>query len=105
MIREYLKISLENLKHRKLRSLLTVLGIVIGIGAIVALVIISQGLENAVVEQFEKIGTDKIFVTPKTFTSGNLPQGLSTKDIETLEGMNDFDFVTPYLASRGNVEF
>ena len=105
MIREYLKISLENLKHRKLRSLLTVLGIVIGIGAIVALVIISQGLENAVVEQFEKIGTDKIYVTPKSFLSGNLPQGLTSKDAETLEQMNDFDFVTPWLVSSGNVEF
>ena len=105
MIREYLKIGFENLKHRKLRSLLTVLGIVIGIGAIVGLVIISQGLENAVVEQFEKIGTDKIYVTPKAFVTGNIPQGLTNKDVETLEGMNDFDFVTPFLISSGNIEF
>ena len=45
---EYIKLALGNITHRKLRSFLTVLGIVIGIAAIISLVTVSQGLENFV---------------------------------------------------------
>ncbi len=64
MWNEYFKLGFKNLKNRKLRSWLTMLGIIVGIAAIVALVSLGQGLQNAVDEQFEKMGRDKILVTP-----------------------------------------
>ncbi|MFT4261054.1 MAG: ABC transporter permease [Candidatus Woesearchaeota archaeon] len=64
MKQEYAKISLKNLKNRKLRSYLTILGIIIGIAAVVGLITIGQGLQNALDEQFRELGADKILVSP-----------------------------------------
>jgi putative ABC transport system permease protein len=64
MWKEYFKLGIKNLKNRKIRSWLTMLGIFVGIAAIVALVSLGQGLQNAIDEQFEKMGRDKILITP-----------------------------------------
>ena len=63
---ELFSIAFRNLKMHKLRSFLTLLGIVIGIAAIVALVSIGEGLNQAVTEEFEKMGLDTIAVEPGT---------------------------------------
>ena len=52
-------IVIRGLTQRKIRSWLTVLGVVIGIAAIVALISVSTSLESSIKEQFEQFGTDK----------------------------------------------
>ena len=64
MILEYFKIALKNLFNRKLRSFLTIIGIVIGIVAVVGLISVGQGMQNAINEQFQTVGQDRIVVTP-----------------------------------------
>ncbi len=64
MIRDYIKYSIGNLFHRGMRSWLTLIGIFIGIAAIVALISLGQGLNNAVTSQFQSLGTDKIIIMP-----------------------------------------
>ena len=96
MIVDYTKVALTNLRHRKLRSWLTILGIVISVMSIVALISISNGLENAIREQFEKIGANRIYVLVPGGQPGT-QSGLSTKDVDTLERMAEFNYVTPYL--------
>jgi len=59
---DYARLSWNNLIHRRTRSLLTIVGIFIGIAAVVALISIGEGLQNAVVGEFEKMGSDKITV-------------------------------------------
>ena len=63
---ELFTVACENLRSHKARSTLTRLGVIIGIGAIVALVSIGQGLDAAVTEQFEMLGLDTLFVEPGT---------------------------------------
>ena len=60
MIKESLEISIDTLKHRKTSSILTILGIVVGISSIIALLSVGVGLEKSVLEQLEGIGSDKI---------------------------------------------
>src|SRR3990167_7132667 len=96
MIRDYSKLAFKNLRHRKLRSWLTILGIVISVMSIVALISVSNGLENAIEEQFEKIGANRIYVMMKGGAPGTTT-GLTTKDVETLENMGEFVYITPYL--------
>ncbi|MBL7100674.1 MAG: ABC transporter permease [Nanoarchaeota archaeon] len=106
MLRAYLLFAIKSLRHRRLRTWLTVIGIIIGIGSIIALISISQGLENAIVEQFEMMGGNRIFVTPEM--EGALQGsfvGLTTKDVERLEKMSEVDWVNPYLMASGEVEF
>ena len=64
MILEYFKIAIKNLFNRKLRSFLTIIGIVIGIVAVVGLISVGQGMQNAINEQFQTVGQDRIVVTP-----------------------------------------
>ncbi|MBW2967915.1 ABC transporter permease [Candidatus Woesearchaeota archaeon] len=64
MIFDYFRIALSNLTRRKLRSWLTVIGIFIGIMAVVGLVSLSQGMENAILSEFKKLGTDRIVISP-----------------------------------------
>ncbi|MFH1511709.1 MAG: ABC transporter permease [Candidatus Woesearchaeota archaeon] len=66
MILDYFVMGFRNIRRRKLRSWLTMIGIFIGIAAVVALVSLGQGLQKYVNEEFEKLGRDKILVMPKS---------------------------------------
>lgn len=61
---DYLRLAWGALTHQRVRSYLTVLGIVIGVAAVVALVSISRGMDAAIRGVFEKFGADKIVVMP-----------------------------------------
>ncbi|MBI4451121.1 ABC transporter permease [Candidatus Woesearchaeota archaeon] len=65
MITDYFYLALLALRGRKLRTWLTMLGIFIGIAAVVALISLGQGLQGAILDQFEKVGSDKLFIMPK----------------------------------------
>jgi putative ABC transport system permease protein len=61
---ESFRIALTGLAANKLRSVLTILGIIIGVGAVITLVSVGEGVQSFVEEQFEGIGTNLLFVTP-----------------------------------------
>jgi putative ABC transport system permease protein len=109
MIRDYFILAMRNLRKRKLRSWLTMVGIFISIATIFMLVSLSLGLQGAVEEQFRLLGTDKIFIQPATGFLG--PPGsvggvLLTEDdvdvISKIRGVKDFSFFT---AGNARVEF
>jgi len=62
MLLEYLKLSFQNLSRRKMRSWLTMIGIFIGIAAVVSLIGLGEGLRSAVIGQFGFLGTDILSV-------------------------------------------
>ncbi len=62
MIKDYINFALDNLKHRKLRSWLTMIGIFIGIAAVVSLIGLGEGLRVAITSQFGFLGTDVISI-------------------------------------------
>lgn len=66
-MKNYLFLAFNNLKRRKLRAWLTILGIFIGIAAVVSLISLGQGLQGFINEQFEQVGGDKILIQPKIF--------------------------------------
>ncbi|MBS3168747.1 ABC transporter permease [Candidatus Woesearchaeota archaeon] len=105
MITPYIYLAFRNLTHRKLRSILTIVGIVIGITAIVSLLSISSGLKGAISSEFEKMGSNKLFVTPKTAVSFTPGKGLTNNDVKALERLSEFKWVTPYLLKSSTVEF
>src|SRR5438034_10834780 len=59
---ELVRIALTSLLQNRLRSLLTILGIVIGVGAVVALVSFGQSYQNYVDSQFQGIGASTLFI-------------------------------------------
>lgn len=57
-----IRVSLKALGRNKMRSFLTALGIIIGVGAVIAMVSIGQGAKRAVEERFDSMGTNLLFV-------------------------------------------
>ena len=62
MIKDYLNLSFVNLRQRKIRSWLTMIGIFIGIAAVIALMGLGQGLRVGILSQFDFLGTDVLSV-------------------------------------------
>jgi len=81
------KIALRAIMRNKLRSSLTILGIVIGVGAVIAMVSIGQGAKSMVEKQLESIGTNVLLIIPvsttHTVTSARgMTAGFATLTIE-----------------------
>lgn len=64
MIEDYFRFAFRSIATRRLRAWLTMTGIFIGIATVVALISVGQGMEAAITEQFEMMGTDKVMVMP-----------------------------------------
>lgn len=108
MILEYFKIGIQNIRSRKMRSWLTMLGIFIGIAAIVALLSLGQGLRNAIDEQFEMMGRDKIMITPgQNFGFGGVAgqEILTEDDRDLIEKVNGVDITSGFLYKTVEVKY
>ncbi len=106
MINDYFKFAVSNILHRKVRSWLTVLGIIIGVAAIIALISVSQGLKESIQDQFSSFGADRLFIASKGFQGpGSASKGLTDKDVDTLKKISEFKYVSPQLFTNGEVEF
>ncbi|MBL7662551.1 ABC transporter permease [bacterium] len=64
IIGESIRLAVESLRHHKLRTFLTILGMTIGVFAVVALVSLGQGAKNYVMSEFENLGTNIILIQP-----------------------------------------
>jgi len=95
MFRENIKMSWQNIIGNKMRSFLTILGIVIGVTAIISLITIVQGVIDETNSQFTSMGTGKI--TVQAFGTP-LKQGLSDSDIKKLSDIENVAGVSPNLS-------
>ena len=104
---ETFEIAVKNLTQQKLRSYLTLLGIVIGISVIVALVAIGQGLNVSVEKEFEKIGLDVVFVEPGSgsFVSTAVSRTIEEADIKIIERIPGVEDVAPFYEAAGLVKY
>ncbi len=104
MLKDFFVLGLNNLKRRRLRSWLTMIGICIGIAAVVALMSLGQGLQDYITEEFEKLGADKIIIQPK----GMGPPGtagpsliLTSKDLDVIENVRGVKWAIGFLVKQG----
>lgn len=105
---QYFRIALRNLKRKRLRSWLTMIGIFISIATIFILVALSLGLDASIQEQFKKLGTDKFFIDPKGQLAGPGTGGAVTfteKDIRTIEKVSGVKEVSYWVLGSAKLEF
>lgn len=108
MIRDYFRFSLRNLMRRRLRSWLTMIGIIIGITAVVSLIGMGQGLQAAITSQFGDLGTDKITVVA---SGGFGPPGtgvvnpLTRSNLDKIIKINGVKAAAGRLVRPGKMEF
>lgn len=97
--------SLENLNANKMRSILTVLGIVIGVAAVIAMLSIGRGASSSITSQIESMGTNLVYVSPgSTSQNGVRTQTgsaatLTLDDAEALAALPDVVAVSPIMNS------
>jgi putative ABC transport system permease protein len=100
MLKDYSKLAIKNLRKRKLRSWLTIIGIVVSIAVIFTLISLSLGLREAINEQFEILGTDKLFINSNAMDMGAGNSGsavITTEDVKVIEkvqGVKDYSYAT-----------
>ena len=91
-----IKVALRALRRNKMRSILTALGIIIGVGAVIAMVSIGNGAKSQVEAQVASLGENVITVFPGSFTSGAMRGGWGT--VSTLS-LDDSDAIQREVAN------
>jgi putative ABC transport system permease protein len=87
MLFEAIKLALRAIRRNALRSFLTVLGVVIGVGAVVAMVTIGNGTTAKVTADLAKLGSNLLFVSPGQFGPGRASfeaKAFNARDIEAM---------------------
>ena len=103
---ENFRIALRALAANKMRSVLTMLGIIIGVGAVVALMAIGNGATASITSQVQGIGSNLLNVSPGNFEDGQgqvsaRPAVLYLTDFQALERqLTDVDHVVPVFQGR-----
>ncbi|UCG24271.1 MAG: ABC transporter permease [Chloroflexota bacterium] len=86
---ENFRLALRALSANKLRAILTMLGIIIGVAAVITLLSVGQGVESFIVAEFEGLGNNLLFVIPGQLEAGQGPPrpgggGLTNDDLAAL---------------------
>ena len=92
MIGECFRMSLSNIRGAKVRSFLTVLGILIGVMAVITLITTVSGVTGSISESFLSMGAGTLTVS---VTGSDLKTGLSQEDLKELTALEVVDGVTP----------
>ena len=107
-----IRVAFRALQRNKMRAALTMLGIIIGVSAVVAMVSIGQGAQAAVAAQIDSIGTNLLFVSAGAqnvggVRSGTGDTGTNTLTVEDLDAIKrevpSVSMVTPTVNSRGQL--
>jgi putative ABC transport system permease protein len=103
-----IRIALKALQRNKLRALLTMLGIIIGVASVIAMVAIGQGSKQSIHDQLSNMGTNMITVQAASNLAGGVRiagtsfQTLTVKDIIALKaGAQYITEISPAVNSRG----
>ena len=97
MFRESLKMSWQNIVHNKMRSFLPILGIVIGVAAIIALITTVQSVITEVNSQFDDLGANTLMVQAQGTA---LKMGLTDKDFEDLQAVEGIAGASPTVSAH-----
>lgn len=99
MLRDLTLLALRNLTAHKARSALTLIGIAIGMTAVVALVSLSLGAQRAIERQFAKLGADVIFVVPAGGLGEPRPAQLDLSLLKNIAGVRSVGAVRREILS------
>ena len=106
-MKDYFLFAFNSLKRRKLRAWLTMIGIFIGIAAVVGLISLGQGLQQYINDEFEKLGSDKIIVMSRGFGSpGSVTAKslvLTSKDLKVVGDVRGVKWAIGFLTKNAQM--
>ena len=100
MIGECFKMSLANILGNRARSFLTVLGILIGVAAVIALITTVNGFSGSLSSSFSSMGAGTLTVT---VSGSDLKSGMTTEDLDALTELDAVVGVTPSVSLSARV--
>ena len=100
MIRECVRMSLSNIRSNRVRSFLTVLGILIGVTAVIALITTVSGVSGSLTSSFSSMGAGTLMVS---ITGSDLKSGMTADDLTELSSMDEVDGLTPSVSLTARV--
>ena len=100
MIRECVAMSLSNIRSNRVRSFLTVLGILIGVTAVIALITTVSGVSGSLTSSFSSMGAGTLMVS---ITGSDLKSGMTADDLAELSSMDEVDGLTPSVSLSARV--
>ncbi|MBU0635861.1 ABC transporter permease [Candidatus Micrarchaeota archaeon] len=107
---EIIQVAFKNLGQQKMRRNLTLLGVIIGVGAIITLAALGDSLNASIEEQFEAMGLNNVFVEPGGGMGFDAAfSRIPEKDIRIVEGIPNVEKVVPFfetsaIATKGKEE-
>ena len=106
MIADYFKLSFTNLRRRKLRSWLTMLGIFIGIATIVSLISLGEGLQSTVTSQFSNVGPDLITIMASPYGPiASTANPFTMREVNAVNRVSGVDLVSMRMVSSGRLRY
>jgi putative ABC transport system permease protein len=103
---ELIRLAISRLGTSRLRAVLTMLGVIIGVGSIVALVAVAQGATSGITDRIQGLGTNLLTVSPGAtrtgFTRGALGSAvtLTTEDAKAISAVSGVAAVAPQLSTQ-----
>lgn len=111
LIKDFVRLTGTSLLAHKLRSFLTMLGITVGISAVVLLTSIGEGLYQFVLSEFSQFGTNLIAIQPGKISTHGMSVGvfgsvrpLTIEDAEALNKLSSAESVVPVVQGNAEVE-
>ncbi len=119
-----LKLAVNILRHSKLRSWLTIVGIVIGVAAVVAIISIGEGMQQSIEERLGGLGSDIITITPGASRASGMfmrpggggdmrvgsslsddAAGLTENDVRVLKGIDNAEYIQGTISGRAELYY
>ena len=100
MLKECVAMSLSNIRGNRMRSFLTVLGIMIGVTAVIALITTISGVTGSLSSSFTSMGAGTLMVT---VTGNDLKSGMTDADLDALAELDEVDGITPSVSLSARV--
>ncbi|MEP6916953.1 MAG: ABC transporter permease [Acidobacteriota bacterium] len=104
-----LRIALKALARNKMRTMLTMLGMIIGVGAVITMVALGKGAQSTIEDQVKAAGTNLININAGNFTTagvrggGGMSTTLTKEDADSLRAVAGVEYVAAGVQSRGQL--
>src|SRR5918993_4431344 len=104
-----LRIALKALNRNKMRTILTMLGMIIGVGAVITMVGLGTGARTTIEERVKSAGTNMIMVNAGNFSTGGVRMGqgnsttMTPEDAAALRDIPGVQYVAPGAQTRGQI--
>jgi len=102
MMKENTVMALDNIRGNKVRSFLTLLGIMIGVMAVITLISTVSGVSGSIASSFSDMGVGTLTVT---VTGSDLKTGMTPEDLSVISALENVDGVVPTVSLNGRVSY